>query len=104
MGRGQDSLKVDASANLDIIFIYFLSKERGHIEIPRALKRKIQSKQAAGNSLNINRAKIKNLTNKIEQIRKKNALRGMVDESGEIIKTDEEDKIQLEISKLKQTY
>ena len=28
----------------------------------------------------------------------------MVDESGEIIKTDEEDKIQLEISKLKQTY
>ena len=28
----------------------------------------------------------------------------MVDESGEIIKTDEEEKIQLEISKLKQTY
>lgn len=31
-------------------------------------------------------------------------MRGLVDESGEIIKTDEEDKIQLEISKLKQTY
>ena len=63
----------------------------------------IRSKQL-GISLNINRQKIKDLTNKIEQIRKQNALRGMVDESGEIIKTDEEDKIQLEISKLKQTY
>ena len=63
----------------------------------------IRSKQL-GISLNVNRQKIKDLTNKIEQIRKQNALRGMVDESGEIIKTDEEDKIQLEISKLKQTY
>ena len=63
----------------------------------------IRSKQL-GISLNVNRQKIKDLTNKIEQIRKQNTLRGMVDESGEIIKTDEEDKIQLEISKLKQTY
>ncbi len=63
----------------------------------------IRSKQL-GISLNVNRQKIKDLTNKIEQIRKQNALRGMVDESGEIIKIDEENKIQLEISKLKQTY
>ena len=63
----------------------------------------IRSKQL-GISLNINRQKIKDLINKIEQIRKQNTLRGMVDEGGEIIKTDEEDKIQLEISKLKQTY
>ena len=62
----------------------------------------IRSKQL-GISLNVNRQKIKDL-NKIEQIRKQNALRGMVDESGEIIKIDEENKIQLEISKLKQTY
>jgi len=44
------------------------------------------------------------LTNRIEQIRKQNALRGMVDDSGEIIKTDEETKIQVEINLLKSTY
>ena len=34
---------------------------------------------------------IKSLTADIEQIRKQNAMRGLVDENGEIIKTDEED-------------
>ena len=51
-----------------------------------------------------NRQQIKDLTNRIEQIRKQNALRGMVDDSGEIIKTDEETKIQVEINLLKSTY
>ena len=44
------------------------------------------------------------MTNRIEQIRKQNALRGMVDDTGEIIKTDEESKIQIEINLLKSTY
>ena len=34
---------------------------------------------------------IKGLTNKIEQIRKENALRGLVDENGEVMRTPEED-------------
>ena len=68
------------------------------------LKEKYSRGKQLGISVNNNRQQIKDLTNKIEQIRKQNALRGMVDESGEIIKIDEENKIQLEISKLKQTY
>jgi hypothetical protein len=36
---------------------------------------------------------IKTLTNKIEQIRKENAMRGLVDANGEIIKTPEEDEL-----------
>jgi kinesin family protein 6/9 len=68
------------------------------------LKEKYSRGKQLGVSVNNNRQLIKDLTNKIEQIRKQNAMRGLVDESGEIIKTDEEEKIQLEISKLKQTY
>ena len=36
------------------------------------------------------RNEIKDFSNQIEAIRKQNALRGMVDENGEIIRTDEE--------------
>jgi len=68
------------------------------------LKDKYSSGKQLGISVNNNRQQIKELTNKIEQIRKQNALRGMVDESGELLKTEEEDKLQQEINKLKQTY
>jgi kinesin family protein 6/9 len=68
------------------------------------LKDKYSRGKQLGISVNNNRQQIKELTNKIEQIRKQNALRGMVDESGELLKTDEEDKLQQEINKLKQTY
>lgn len=55
------------------------------------LKEKYGRGKQLGVSVNNNRQLIKDLTNKIEQIRKQNALRGMVDESGELIKTEEED-------------
>ena len=47
---------------------------------------------------------IKSLTADIEQIRKQNAMRGLVDENGEIIKTDEEDLKQSKIAECKQKY
>jgi len=68
------------------------------------LKEKYSRGKQLGISVNNNRQQIKDLTNKIEQIRKQNALRGMVDESGELVRTDEEDKIQGEINVLKQSY
>ena len=43
--------------------------------------------------MNVSRNSIKSLTNKIEQIRKENALRGLVDENGEIMKTSEEEQL-----------
>lgn len=48
-----------------------------------------------GQNVNVTRNKIKELTNQIEQIRKQNALRGLVDENGEIIRTPEEEQFQL---------
>ena len=68
------------------------------------LKEKYSRGKQLGISVNNNRQQIKDLTNKIEQIKKQNALRGMVDESGELVRTDEEDKIQGEINVLKQSY
>lgn len=47
---------------------------------------------------------IKQLTGEIEQIRKQNAMRGLVDDNGEIIKTPEEEQKQLKITQLKQDY
>ena len=47
---------------------------------------------------------IKSLTNKIEQIRKENAMRGMVDANGEIMKTPEEEHLQQQINRLKMQY
>ena len=68
------------------------------------LKEKYGRGKQLGINVNTNRQQIKDLTNRIEQIRKQNALRGMVDDTGEIIKTDEESKIQIEINLLKSTY
>lgn len=54
------------------------------------LKEKYAQGKQLGQDVNQSRQIIKSLTAEIEQIRKQNAMRGMVDENGEIIKTDEE--------------
>ena len=54
------------------------------------LKEKYAKGKQLGQDVNQSRQIIKKLTAEIEQIRKQNAMRGMVDENGEIIKTEEE--------------
>jgi len=49
------------------------------------LKQKFARGKELGNLVNLSREEIKQLTNKIEQIRKENAMRGQVDANGEII-------------------
>ena len=58
------------------------------------LKEKYGRGKQLGADVNGTRTQIKDLTNQIEQIRKQNAMRGMVDDSGEIIKTPEEQEMQ----------
>ena len=56
------------------------------------LKEKYARGKELGNDVNESRNAIKSLTNKIEQIRKENAMRGLVDpSSGEVLKTPEEE-------------
>jgi hypothetical protein len=56
------------------------------------LKDKYARGKELGNDVNESRNAIKSLTNKIEQIRKENAMRGLVDpSSGEVLKTPEEE-------------
>ena len=68
------------------------------------LKSKYQRGKELGMSVNGLRGQIKNLTNEIEQIRRQNAMRGLVDENGEIIRTDEEKLLQQQIATRKQSY
>lgn len=68
------------------------------------LKEKYGRGKQLGSNVNEVRNNIKNLTNKIEEIRKQNALRGLVDENGEIEKTPEEQALQMQIGKFKQQY
>ena len=68
------------------------------------LKEKYGRGKQLGASVNQTRTQIKDLTNQIEQIRKQNALRGMVDDNGELVRTEEEDQIQSQINRYKQTY
>ena len=68
------------------------------------LKEKYGRGKALGQSVNATRTQIKDLTNQIEQIRKQNALRGMVDDNGELVRTEEEDALQGRINGLKHTY
>ena len=68
------------------------------------LKEKYGRGKQLGASVNQTRTQIKDLTNQIEQIRKQNALRGMVDDNGELVRTEEEDQIQAQINRYKQTY
>ena len=59
----------------------------------QTLKDKYGRGKQLGSEVNQSRQAIKKYTNDIEQIRKQNAMRGLVDENGEIIKTPEEDAI-----------
>jgi kinesin family protein 6/9 len=68
------------------------------------LKKKYARGKDLGTSVNQTRTLIKQYTSQIEQIRKQNAMRGLVDENGEIIKTPEEDGFQGKITKLKNEY
>lgn len=68
------------------------------------LKEKYGRGKHLGASVNHTRSKIKDLTNQIEAIRKQNALRGMVDDNGEIVRTEDENALQLQINGLKQSY
>lgn len=69
------------------------------------LKEKYARGKELGNDVNDSRNAIKTLTNKIEQIRKENAMRGLVDpSSGEVLKTPEEEQIQNQINKYKIKY
>ncbi len=69
------------------------------------LKDKFVRGKELGNNVNDSRNQIKALTNKIEQIRKENAMRGLVDsQTGEVLKTPEEDGLQQQISKHKLSY
>lgn len=69
------------------------------------LKEKYARGKELGNDVNESRNAIKSLTNKIEQIRKENAMRGMIDPStGEVLKTPEEEQYQSQINKYKLKY
>eukprot|EP00831_Metopus_contortus_P067136 TRINITY_DN59887_c0_g1_i1.p1 TRINITY_DN59887_c0_g1~~TRINITY_DN59887_c0_g1_i1.p1 ORF type:complete len:217 (+),score=33.04 TRINITY_DN59887_c0_g1_i1:246-896(+) len=68
------------------------------------LKQKFADGKKLGSELNEKRALLKNLTNKLEDLRKDNALRGLVDKNGEIIRTEEEDQLQQQISQARLYY
>ena len=68
------------------------------------LKEKFAEGKALGFAVNESRNMVKELTNKIEQIRKENAMRGLVDDKGEIIKTPEEEQLQMQTNALKAKY
>lgn len=68
------------------------------------LKERYARGKSLGQSVNEVRNKIKEKTNEIEQIRKQNAMRGLIDENGEVIRSKEENEIQAEISKMKIQY
>ena len=62
------------------------------------LKGKFEQGKRLGQEINLAREKVQKLTNQLENLRKDNALRGMVDKNGEIIRTPEEDKLLNEIA------
>jgi len=68
------------------------------------LKKKYARGKHLGQEVNQSRQMIKQLTSDIEQIRKQNAMRGLVDENGEIQKTQEEEQIQLKLMRMKKEY
>lgn len=62
------------------------------------LKDKYGRGKQLGSGVNSSRQLIKQYTGEIEQIRKQNAMRGLVDDNGEIIKTGEEEEKQAKIT------
>lgn len=57
------------------------------------LKEKYGRGKFLGQEVNNARTNIKRLSSQIEEIRKQNAMRGLADENGEIIKTPEENQL-----------
>ena len=68
------------------------------------LKEKYGRGKQLGQSVNESRTMIKKFSGQIEEIRKQNAMRGLIDANGELQKTDEEDQIQGRIVTLKRDY
>ena len=68
------------------------------------LKDKYKRGKELGQEVNQSRNLIKKYSSQIEEIRKQNAMRGLVDENGEIIKTPEEQQLQEQVSKQKRDY
>eukprot|EP00826_Nyctotherus_ovalis_P063340 TRINITY_DN9282_c0_g1_i10.p1 TRINITY_DN9282_c0_g1~~TRINITY_DN9282_c0_g1_i10.p1 ORF type:complete len:584 (+),score=206.55 TRINITY_DN9282_c0_g1_i10:821-2572(+) len=68
------------------------------------LKEKFGVGKRLGQEVNQTRERIRQLTNRLENLRKDNALRGMVDRNGEIIRTPEEDQLQSEVAAAKSLY
>ena len=68
------------------------------------LKEKYARGKYLGQEVNVSRGGIKKLSGQIEEIRKQNAMRGLIDENGELQKTPEEDQIQARIVVLKRDY
>jgi len=58
------------------------------------LKDKYARGKNLGAEVNNSRSLIKKYSSQIEEIRKQNAMRGLIDASGEIIKTPEEEELQ----------
>ena len=57
------------------------------------LKEKYARGKQLGQEVNNSRSLIKKYSSQIEEIRKQNAMRGLIDENGEIIKTPEEEQL-----------
>ncbi len=68
------------------------------------LREKFTTGKNLGLEVNTTRKRLKDLTNKLEDLRKDNARRGMVDKNGEIVRTEEEDKLQNDVNKAKELY
>ncbi len=68
------------------------------------LREKFATGKSMGTEVNATRKRLKDLTNKLEDLRKANAMRGMVDKNGEIVQTEEENALQTEISSAKSAY
>lgn len=68
------------------------------------LKEKYARGKELGQEVNKSRGLIKQYSSQIEEIRKQNAMRGMIDENGEIIKSPEEEQYQAQIMQLKKAY
>ena len=68
------------------------------------LKEKYARGKHLGQEVNVSRQNIKTYSGQIEEIRKQNAMRGLIDENGEIKKTAEEEDLQAKIQVQKREY
>ena len=68
------------------------------------LKEKYKYGKELGIDVNLKRDKIKELVSKIEQIRKENALKGLIDSSNNVIVSEEETKLQEQVSIIKMDF